>query len=202
MTSTNKILPVALVAALLGGSVGAFVMRSGKSMAVETPAAANTLAPINTQTANSAATLPAGNESTANDQQALDTNIGTGISADEQDTYRAGFNDGFGAARQNGTAVNRSRNATTERVVYRTAARSNRSRASRGNSRQVYYDYQPRKRSFWQKHRDKLTVAGGAGGGALLGALVGGKKGAAIRPLAGCGGSALYTYKLRKRNRR
>ena len=27
MTSTNKILPVALVAALLGGTVGAFVMR-------------------------------------------------------------------------------------------------------------------------------------------------------------------------------
>jgi hypothetical protein len=42
----------------------------------------------------------------------------------------------------------------------------------------------------------------GAGGGSLLGALIGGKKGAAIGALAGGGGSALYTYKIRKRNRR
>ena len=58
-----------------------------------------------------------------------------------------------------------------------------------------------RKRSFWDKHRDKLTVAMGTGGGALLGSLIGGKKGAAIGALAGGGGSALYTYKIRKRNR-
>ena len=56
-------------------------------------------------------------------------------------------------------------------------------------------------RSFWQKHRDKLTVAMGAGGGAVLGGVIGGKKGAGIGALAGAGGSALYTYKLRKRNR-
>ena len=72
------------------------------------------------------------------------------------------------------------------------------------NRSRVYYDYnqQPAKRSFWQKHRDKLTVAAGAGGGALLGALVGGKKGAAIGALAGGGGAAVYTYGIRKRNRR
>ena len=68
--------------------------------------------------------------------------------------------------------------------------------------RRVYYDYgQTKGRSFWQKHRDKLTVAMGAGGGAVVGGLIGGKKGAAIGALAGGGGSALYTYKLRKRNR-
>jgi hypothetical protein len=68
----------------------------------------------------------------------------------------------------------------------------------------VYYDYQqPRRgRTFWQKHRDKLTVAMGTGGGAILGSLFGGKKGAAIGALAGGGGSALYTYKLRNRHRR
>ena len=71
------------------------------------------------------------------------------------------------------------------------------------NSRSAYYSYgQPRHRSFWQKHRDKLTVAMGTGGGALLGGLIGGKKGAAIGALAGGGGSALYTYKIRNRNRR
>ena len=41
----------------------------------------------------------------------------------------------------------------------------------------------------------------GTGGGALLGGLIGGKKGALIGGLAGGGGSALYTYKIRKRNR-
>ena len=42
----------------------------------------------------------------------------------------------------------------------------------------------------------------GTGGGALIGGLIGGKKGAAIGALGGAGGSALYTYKLRNRNRR
>jgi len=59
-----------------------------------------------------------------------------------------------------------------------------------------------RKRSFWKKHRDKLTVAGTALGGAAIGGIAGGKKGAAIGALAGGGGGALYTYKLRKRRHR
>ena len=31
-------------------------------------------------------------------------------------------------------------------------------------------------RSFWQKHRDKLTTAGGVGAGALIGGIAGGKR--------------------------
>ena len=58
-----------------------------------------------------------------------------------------------------------------------------------------------RHRTFWHKHRDKLTTAGAALGGAAIGGLAGGKKGAAIGALAGGGGGALYTYKLRKRHR-
>ena len=57
-------------------------------------------------------------------------------------------------------------------------------------------------RSFWQKHRDKLTVAGTTLGGAGIGGLAGGKKGALIGAGAGAGGGALYTYKLRHRRHR
>ena len=56
-------------------------------------------------------------------------------------------------------------------------------------------------RSFWQKHRDKLTTAAGAGTGALIGAAAGGKKGAAIGALVGGGGAAVYTYGIRKKRR-
>jgi hypothetical protein len=75
-------------------------------------------------------------------------------------------------------------------------------RYSNTAERNAYYDYsRPRQRSFWQKHRDKLTVAGGTLGGAMIGGLIGGKKGAAIGALSGGGGSAVYTYKIRKRDR-
>src|SRR5437660_12358995 len=56
-------------------------------------------------------------------------------------------------------------------------------------------------RTFWQKHRDKLTVARSTLGGAAIGGIAGGKKGAAIGSLVGAGSGALYTYKIRKRHR-
>ncbi|HEX6283782.1 MAG TPA: hypothetical protein VFZ71_02865 [Pyrinomonadaceae bacterium] len=58
-----------------------------------------------------------------------------------------------------------------------------------------------RDRSVWDRHRDKLTTAAGAGAGALVGAMVGGKKGAIIGAIAGGGGAALYTYKLRDKDK-
>lgn len=68
------------------------------------------------------------------------------------------------------------------------------------NSSAYYgYDQQYRGRNFWDRHRDKLSVAAGALGGAAIGGLVGGRRGAAVGALAGLGGSALYTYKLRNR---
>ena len=70
------------------------------------------------------------------------------------------------------------------------------------NSRRVYYDRRYEDRSFWDRHRDKVTVATGAGAGAVIGGLAGGKKGAIIGALLGAGGSALYTYKLRDRDGR
>ena len=74
------------------------------------------------------------------------------------------------------------------------------SRYRRVASNRSYYSYAPR-RSFWQKHRDKLTLAMGTAGGMGVGALIGGRRGAGIGALAGLGSSALYTYKLRNRRR-
>ncbi|HEX7330039.1 MAG TPA: YMGG-like glycine zipper-containing protein [Pyrinomonadaceae bacterium] len=59
-----------------------------------------------------------------------------------------------------------------------------------------------RDRSFWDRHRDKLTTAIGAGAGAAVGAAAGGKKGAIIGAIVGGAGSAIYTYGIRDKNRR
>jgi hypothetical protein len=193
MTTTNKILPVALVAALLGGTVGAFVMRSGNN---NPEVARATAEPAKTNlVASETATNPADAEKAALDSEIADQT--KNMTEEERAAFRDGFMQGVDAARDSNltsTAATRVVNRTVPartRTVYRSSA-----------PRRVYYDYgQTRGRSFWQKHRDKLTVAMGTGGGALLGGLIGGKKGAGIGALAGAGGSALYTYKIRKRNR-
>ena len=195
MTTTNKILPVALVAALLGGTVGAFVMRPSNN----SPEIAKAEAPKQ---------LVAGEATTAanpaDDQKKMLedelSNETRNMSDEERAAFKDGFLEGVEAARQtNLSEANRA--ATTTRVVNRTVPARTRT-VYRSAPRRVYYDYGQRSgRSFWQKHRDKLTLAMGTGGGALLGGLIGGKKGAGIGALAGAGGSALYTYKLRKRNR-
>jgi len=177
MIMTNKLLPVALIAALIGGSVGALVMHRTQPASAETATAAQTTA------------APAATEQANNELAQFDT-------AGEQTAYKTGFADGFAAAsEQESRAVSTtSTRRSPSRVVYRNSG-------SRASSSRVYYDYQPQKRSFWDKHRDKLTVAMGTGAGAAIGGLIGGKKGAAIGALSGAGGSALWTYKLRKRNR-
>ena len=86
-----------------------------------------------------------------------------------------------------------------------TVNRTTRTRYVSNRGYDTYTTAQPRQRqnrSFWDKHRDKLTVAIGTGAGALLGGVIGGKKGAAIGALSGGGGSAIYTYKIRKRDKR
>jgi len=176
MIMTNKLLPVALIAALIGGSVGALVMHKSE------PAAAETVAQ----------TTPAANAAQPADSEMVPAEFNT---AAEQTAYKSGFADGYNAAavaenRVGGVSNSRSR-VVTRNVV-----------SSSAGPRRVYYDYgQPKGRSFWNKHQDKLTVAMGTGAGAAIGALIGGKKGAAIGALSGAGGSALYTYKLRNRNR-
>jgi hypothetical protein len=208
MISTQKlILPVALGAALLGGTVGAFI-HSNKTADTtnDTPVATkSSLATTDADKTEQAKALNANQNLPVADEQNAQLASNT---TDDQSAYREGFAEGFKTAQEktdNGVVTRyvpqpvRVVNAPS-RVVYR----ASRPRyVAQNSSRRAYYDYgQPRSRSFWQKHRDKLTVAMGAGGGSLLGALIGGKKGAAIGALAGGGGSALYTYKIRKRNRR
>lgn len=191
MIMTNRLLPVALVAALIGGSVGAFVMYS-KNQTAEAQSTTATLQGTDAQYAQVNA---------SNRDQFIPAEFN---SSSEQSAYKTGFADGFRAA-EAGLAGSRASalnlQSAQPRVVYRNAGRSSAGRSQ--SSRRVYYDYQqPKGRSFWQKHRDKLTVAMGTGGGAAIGGLIGGKKGAAIGALSGAGGSALYTYKLRNRNKR
>ena len=192
-TTTNKVLPVALVAALLGGTVGAFVMRGGN----KTPEVA-----VASEQAKTTDIADKSDNKTVDQNALLDQEIANetkNMTDEERAAFREGFDEGVQAARENALTGTTTRSSASP-VVYRTATRTR--AVSRNAPRRVYYDYgQTKGRSFWQKHRDKLTVAMGTGGGALLGGLIGGKKGAGIGALAGAGGSALYTYKIRKRNR-
>jgi hypothetical protein len=185
MTSNNKVLAIGLVAALLGGSAGAFIGRSSK--APETTASTtNTTSTAVPSTQLEAQTVP----------------VSSNLMATEMNnrTYNDGFVEGFRAAREE-MRTEQLTAPQAQTAVYRSASHRSYTRArTQSSSRRAYYDYKPRKRSFWSKHRDKLTVAMGTGAGAAVGGLAGGKKGALIGGLIGAGGSALYTYKLRKRN--
>lgn len=74
-------------------------------------------------------------------------------------------------------------------------------RRVRGRNGRIRY-VRVKRPSFYRRHRNASNVAIGTGGGAVLGALIGGRKGALIGAGAGAGGSALYTYKLKKKKRR
>jgi hypothetical protein len=56
--------------------------------------------------------------------------------------------------------------------------------------------------SYYRRHRNRINMAVGTGGGALIGGLLGGGKGALIGAGVGAGSSALYTYKLNKKRRK
>lgn len=187
LVTKKMLLTLTLIGALVGAGIGALVTRTAT-----TTSAADTS--YNT-TANSDRTQPVSYNAKTPEQLAADRSAQFSTTA-EQTAYREGFDAGYAAC---GTG-----SANYTRTAYQPATRTT-SRAPRrsSNSRRVYYDYgtAPKGRSFWQKHRDKLTLAIGTGAGAAIGGLIGGKKGAGIGSLAGLGSSALYTYKIRKRSR-
>jgi len=187
LVTKKMLLALTLIGALVGAGIGALATRTAT-----TTSASDTS--YNT-TANSDRTQPVSYNAKTPEQIAAENGPQFGTAA-EQTAYREGFDAGFAACGTENTNYSR---ATTTRTTYRAPRRS----STGASTRRAYYDYgtAPKGRSFWQKHRDKLTLAIGTGAGAGVGALIGGKKGAGIGALAGLGGSALYTYKLRKRNR-
>lgn len=186
MLITKKMLLVlVLVGALVGAGIGSLITHStAQSTAANTTYDTTQATPV---------------EKTP-DQLAAE-NSAQFRTTPERLAYRQGFDDGYAIAET--ARANYQRSGVTA-ASYRTQTYRAPVRRSTSNSRRVYYDYgtQPKGRSFWQKHRDKLTMAIGTGTGAGVGALVGGKKGAGIGSLVGLGSSALYTYKLRKREPR
>ncbi len=179
MLITKKmLLALALAVAFVGAGLGALVTHSASNTtATNTSADAN---PVVNQTAKTPEQIAAENSMQFRTSQ-------------EQTAYRQGFEDGYTGCSTAGVNTSARTRAYSAPVRY-------------SNDRSVAYNHTvstaPRGRTFWQKHRDKLTLAMGTGGGAMLGGLVGGKKGAGIGALAGLGGSALYTYKLRNRRHR
>src|SRR5207237_10217230 len=85
--------------------------------------------------------------------------------------------------------------------VSRYRSRSYRSRTAVNRSYQTRgYTYQ--RPSFYRRHRNVINMGIATGGGALLGGLIGGRRGAGLGALIGLGSGALYTYKLNKKKRR
>lgn len=59
-----------------------------------------------------------------------------------------------------------------------------------------------RKPSYYRRHRNRINMALGTAGGALVGGLIGGRKGMLIGAGSGLAGSALYTYVWNKKKRK
>lgn len=90
-------------------------------------------------------------------------------------------------------------------VNYGNNSRKNRRVQNRRGDRGPYYSqayYSQRRPSFYRRHRNLINVGIGTGSGAIIGGLVGGRRGAAWGALAGAGASAVYTYKIRPKQRR
>ncbi len=72
------------------------------------------------------------------------------------------------------------------------------------NEQQQYYDesgyYQTNQPNVYRRHNKALNIAIATGAGAIIGALIGGKKGALIGAGAGVAAGAIITKRQRSRN--
>src|SRR5689334_1154127 len=117
MTTTNKVLPVALVAALLGGTVGAFVMRPSNNTEVAKAEAPKQLV-----------AGEATNVNPADDQKAaLESEIANetkNMTDEERAAFKDGFMEGVEAARDSNLTTAAPAAVTTTRVVNTAPART------------------------------------------------------------------------------
>lgn len=87
----------------------------------------------------------------------------------------------------------------------RSYGRSNNVSRNYRNVNRGYYQtrgYSYQKPSFYRRHRNMVNIGVGTGAGALIGGLLGGRRGVGLGALVGAGSSALYTYKLNPKKRR
>ena len=73
-------------------------------------------------------------------------------------------------------------------------------RSSRSYSTRSYVA--TRRPSFYHRHRNLINIGIATGAGALIGGLLGGRRGVGLGLLGGAGAGALYTYKLNPKRRR
>ena len=81
---------------------------------------------------------------------------------------------------------------------YRRSYASNRYNTNRRYQTRSYVYQQP---TFYQRHKNIIDIGIGTGGGALLGGLLRGKRGAGYGALIGAGSGALYTYVLKPKKK-
>ena len=82
---------------------------------------------------------------------------------------------------------------------YRSSRNNSRNYSNRNYQRRNYVYQRP---SFYQRHKNLIDIGIGTGGGALLGGLLRGRRGAGYGALIGAGSGALYTYVLKPKRQR
>ena len=84
----------------------------------------------------------------------------------------------------------------------RSKSRVSRSYNRTSTPRYATAGYTAKRPSFYRRHRNLINIGVATGAGALVGGLIGGRRGAGLGLLGGAGAGALYTYKLNPKRRR
>ena len=85
---------------------------------------------------------------------------------------------------------------------HRRYSRSHATRTYRRAPRYSTAGYAANRPSFYRRHRNLINIGIATSAGALVGGLIGGRRGAGLGLLGGAGAGALYTYKLNPKRRR